>query len=94
MLRKIKNDLGIKSDSISKNVSSREENHKNSPEQLIENEIKSSQKQNIFYYSFRNIRERYQYKEQRLNRIQARDEKILKELKLPEIKLGSAKNKK
>ncbi len=86
--------MRIKSDSISKNDSYKEEMNKNSSEQLIENDIKSSQKQNIFYYSFRNIRERYQYKEQRLNRIQARDEKILKELKLPEIKVGSAKNKK
>jgi len=56
-------------------------------------EYKSTQKQNIFYYSYRNIRERYQYKEQRINRIQARDERILKELKLPEIKIGLEKLK-
>ena len=84
----------MKSDSISKNVSFKEEIKKNSSEKQIEYEIKSSQKQNIFYNSFRNLRERNQYKEQRLNRIQARDEKILKELKLPEIKVGSARLKK
>lgn len=60
---------------------------------LDPNEFKSTQKQNIFYYSYRNIRERYQYKEQRMNRIQARDERILKELKLPEIKTGLEKLK-
>ena len=83
----------MKSDSRQKNSSIKEELKEKSSEQQIDNELKSTQKQNIFYYSFRNIRERYQYKEQRLNRIQARDEKILKELKLPEIKTGSVRLK-
>lgn len=48
-------------------------------------EYTSSQKKNIFYTSFKNIRERYQYKEQRSNKIQMRSEKIIKEFQLPDI---------
>ncbi len=48
----------------------------------------STQKKNIFYFSFKNIRDRYQYKEQRANKIQMRNEKILKDL-LPPINSGS-----
>ena len=41
----------------------------------------STQQKDIFYNSFKNIRQRYQYKEQRANNIQMRNEKIIKELK-------------
>jgi hypothetical protein len=51
----------------------------------------STQKKNIFYFSFKNIRERYQFKEQRANRIQIRNEKIIKDL-LPPINSGSKMN--
>ena len=40
----------------------------------------STQQKDIFYKSFKSIRQRYQYKEQRANNIMKRNEKILKEL--------------
>lgn len=60
--------------------------------QKLENKENSTQKKSIFYYSFKNIRDRYQYKEQRINKIQIRNEKILKEIK--EVKLPKINNKK
>ncbi len=48
-----------------------------------ENEIVSSQKKNIFYLAFKNIKERYQYKEQRSIKIKSRNEEIIKEFKFP-----------
>lgn len=47
----------------------------------------SSQKKDIFYNAFRNIRERYQYKDQRIQNIRSRFEKISNELKLPLIQV-------
>jgi RAB protein geranylgeranyltransferase component A len=44
-----------------------------------------SQKKNIFYISFKNIKDRYQYREQRLNKIKNRSCEILNEFKLPII---------
>lgn len=58
--------------------------------QEINFEDYSTQKKNIFYHSFKNIRDRYQYKEQRVNKIQMRNEKICKQI-LPDIK-GDTKN--
>ena len=52
---------------------------------LVEAKYLSSQKKDIFYHAFHNIRERYQFKEQRMNKIQSRYENIVKELKLPPI---------
>jgi hypothetical protein len=40
----------------------------------------STQKKNINYYCFKNIRERYQFKEQRMTKIQLRNEQIAKSL--------------
>lgn len=51
----------------------------------------STQKKNIFYYSFKNIRDRYQYKEQRINKIQMRNEKISKQMMLPPITTSNQK---
>jgi len=51
-----------------------------------EEEIVSSQKKNIFYLAFKNIKDRYQYREQRSNKIKTRNEEIMKEFKFP---LGS-----
>jgi hypothetical protein len=51
----------------------------------IEARNQSSQKKDIFYHAFHNIRERYQYKEQRIHKLQSRYENIVKELKLPLI---------
>lgn len=53
---------------------------------IKENELeKDSEKKNIFYNSFKNIRDRYSYREQRINKIQMRNERIEKQLKLPVI---------
>jgi len=52
---------------------------------LVEAKYLSSQKKDIFYHAFHNIRERYQFKEQRMHKIQSRYENIVKELKLPPI---------
>ena len=51
----------------------------------------SSQKKNIYYLAFKNIKDRYQYKEQRLNKIKSREKEILNEFKLPLIN-SHAKN--
>jgi hypothetical protein len=51
----------------------------------------SSQKKNIYYLAFKNIKDRYQYKEQRLNKIKSREKEILSEFKLPLIN-SHAKN--
>lgn len=51
--------------------------------QIKENDIVSSQKKNIFYLAFKNIKDRYQYKEQRSNKIKSRNEEIMKEFKFP-----------
>ena len=45
----------------------------------------STQKKNIFYCAFKNIKDRYQYKEQRNNKIKSRGKEILNEFKLPMI---------
>lgn len=46
----------------------------------LRNKLESTQKKNIFYYSFKNIRERYHFKENRSMAISERKDKILKEL--------------
>jgi len=46
-------------------------------------EIVSSQKKNIFYLAFKNIKDRYQYREQRINKIKMRSEEIMKEFRFP-----------
>ena len=54
-------------------------------ERLNEAKYLSCQKKDIFYHAFRNIRERYQYKEQRTQKIASRFKDIASELKLPLI---------
>ena len=49
----------------------------------------STQNKNIFYHSFKNIRDRYQMKEQRINKIQLRNESLIKEI-LPQINRNSS----
>lgn len=44
------------------------------------------EKKNIFYRSFKNIQERFQYREQRINKIQMFNERVQKQLTLPLIK--------
>lgn len=44
------------------------------------------EKKNIFYRSFKNIQERFQYREQRINKIQMFNERVQKQLTLPPIK--------
>jgi hypothetical protein len=40
----------------------------------------STQQKDVFYHSFKNIRDRYQFKEQRTNNIQMQTERIRKQL--------------
>jgi len=54
-------------------------------ERLTESKYLSSQKKDISYFSFKNIRDRYQFKEQRAIKIQSKFESIHKELVLPPI---------
>ena len=51
---------------------------KNKKAELLGN---STQRKDIFYNSFKNIKERHQYKEERINKLQHQKKKIVKELK-------------
>jgi hypothetical protein len=53
---------------------------------VVKNQNNSTQQKDVFYHSFKNIRERYQYKEQRINNIQMRNEQILRDLEKKERK--------
>lgn len=57
-------------------------NHQEQPQEEHKAKVKivSTKKKDIFYNSFKSIRDRYQYKDQRVNNIQLRNEKISKEL--------------
>jgi hypothetical protein len=56
-------------------------------EEIVDkNKNNSTQQKNVFYNSFKNIRERYQYKKQRINNIQMRNEQILRDLKKKKVK--------
>ena len=57
-------------------------NNESAP-QSKEEDMVSSQKKNIFYLAFKNIKDRYQYREQRSNKIKMRGEEIMKEFKFP-----------
>ena len=54
--------------------------------------VNSTQRKDIFYNSFKNIKERHQYKEERINKLQHQKKKIAKELK--EQNNNNNKNKK
>ena len=47
----------------------------------VEKNNNSTQRKDIFYNSFKNIKERHQYKEERINKLQHQKKKIVKELK-------------
>ena len=47
----------------------------------VEKNTNSTQRKDIFYNSFKNIKERHQYKEERINKLQHQKKKIVKELK-------------
>ena len=64
---------GIKTDQDLK-----DEKQKNKKEEKV---INSTQRKDIFYNSFKNIKERHQYKEERINKLQHQKNKIVKELK-------------
>lgn len=51
----------------------------------------NSEKKNIIYISYKNIQNRFQYKEQRANQIQMFNEKVSKDLILPIIKPNKSK---
>lgn len=56
-------------------------------------DVVPTEKKNIIYLSYQNIRERYLQREQRSNQVQARNEQILKELKAKEVKLPKIRTK-
>jgi hypothetical protein len=58
----------------------------NEEENIVKEQIHSTQQKDVFYHSFKNIRERYQYKEQRINNIQMRNDQILRDLEKKESK--------
>ena len=68
---------------INNNNSDNNKNNNESAPQGKEDEIVSSQKKNIFYLAFKNIKDRFQYREQRSNKIKIRSEEILKDFKFP-----------
>ena len=68
----------VKNDLLA-NLSQPNETLSKSNEDAVTKKV-STQQKDIFYNSFKSIRQRYQYKEQRANNIMMRNEKILKEL--------------
>ena len=68
----------VKNDLLA-NLSHPNETMSKSNEDAVTKKV-STQQKDIFYNSFKSIRQRYQYKEQRANNIMMRNEKILKEL--------------
>lgn len=64
---------GIKADQDEKEVK-----NKDTKKDKIDN---STQRKDIFFNSFKNIKERHQYKEERINKLQQQKKKIVKELK-------------
>ena len=68
----------VKNDLLA-NLSQPNETLSKSNEDAVTKKV-STQQKDIFYNSFKSIRQRYQYKEQRANNIMMRNERIIKEL--------------
>ena len=70
----LKKDLtGIKVEQDEKDLKSKDKKDKKN--------VNSTQRKDIFYNSFKNIKERHQYREERINKLQHQKKKIIKELK-------------
>ena len=70
----LKKDLtGVKMDQDGKDLKSKDKKE--------EKNINSTQRKDIFYNSFKNIKQRHQYKEDRINKLQHQKKKIIKDLK-------------
>ena len=70
----------LKKDLIGINKKFEDEKNKKEKKGVI-NKHNSTQRKDIFYNSFKNIKERHHYKEERINIIERQKKKILKELK-------------
>ena len=78
---------GVKSEQEGKDIKDIKDNNKK-----VEKTSNSTQRKDIFFNSFKNIKERHQYKEERINKLQHQKKKIVKELK--EQNNNKNKNKK
>ena len=72
------NDLKKNLTGVNAGLDEKELKEKNKKAEKYEN---STQRKDIFYNSFKNIKERHQYKEERINKLQNQKKKIVKELK-------------
>lgn len=75
------------------NANANANNNQQNDQKALEAEYMSSEKKNIFYVSYKNIQERFQYREQRINKIQMFAERVQKKLSLPAINNSKRTNK-
>ena len=69
----------LKKDLIGANIVEEEKNNKEKKDK--NNKYNSTQRKDIFYNSFKNIKERHKFKEERINILEKQKNKIIKELK-------------
>ena len=67
---------GVKNEQEGKDIKDKKDSNKK-----VEKSNNSTQRKDIFFNSFKNIKERHQYKEERINKLQHQKKKIVKELK-------------
>ena len=70
----------LKKDLIGINIAKEDEKNKKDKKGIID-KYNSTQRKDIFYNSFKNIKERHHHKEERINVIERQKKKIIKELK-------------
>ena len=70
----------LKKDLIGINIAKEDEKNKKDKKGIID-KYNSTQRKDIFYNSFKNIKERHHHKEERINVIEKQKKKIIKELK-------------
>ena len=69
----------MKKDLIGANIVEEEKNNKEKKDK--NNKYNSTQRKDIFYNSFKNIKERHKFKEERINLLQHQKKQIANELK-------------
>ena len=77
------NDINLMKDlsGVNSNKEEKEEKGKKDKKKKNENHYTTTQRKDIFYNSFKNIKERHNYKEERVNLLQHQKKKIINELK-------------
>ena len=88
---KKRNSKDLKKDLTGMKNEEKEEKNKKDKKEVKIDKHNSTQRKDIFYNSFKNIKERHQYKEERINLLQHQKKKIINELKEQN---GNNKNKK